>query len=78
MDLAIATVRLRSLSELGDADDVLYEGDLLLPDGKLALGDADSEVSLNAAPASARVRVHSAIDPEYGVTDVRIDDIAPT
>jgi hypothetical protein len=74
---ATATLRLRGLAELGNAaEGLLYEGNIVLADLKLSVGDADGQVTLDELPTPARIRVHSGVDPEFGVTDVRID-IAP-
>ena len=45
-DWATATIPVRPLAEFEDsAEPVIYEGVLRLPDGRLAIGDADSEVT---------------------------------
>jgi hypothetical protein len=74
---ATATIRVRSLADFEDtAEPVIYEGLLRLPDGRLVVGDADSEVTLNNLDDHTRVRVHAAGQSDFGATDVRID-LAP-
>ena len=75
-DWATATIRVRSLTNFEDLDEpVAYEGVLRLPEGRMAIGDADSEVTLNDLNEATRVRVYAS-DQQAGATDVRID-LAP-
>jgi len=73
-DWATATIHVRSLVEFDNIQgELLYEGELVLPEGKLAVGDADNEVVVNDLGANTRVRV-LARDPEpTGLAEVWID-----
>ena len=76
-DWAIATIRVRSLTDFEDtAEPPIYEGLLRLPEGRLVIGDADSEVTLNDLADQTRVRVHAAGESACGATEVLID-LAP-
>jgi hypothetical protein len=76
-DWATATIRVRSLADFEDtAEPVVYEGLLRLPNGRLVIGDADSEVILNDLDDQTRVRVFAAGQSNMGATDLRID-LAP-
>jgi hypothetical protein len=58
-DWATATIRPRSLSTFGDTErPAIYEGPLHLPDGRLVLGDADSEVTLDGLDERTQVRIY--------------------
>lgn len=71
---ATATVVVRSLTGFDeDAADLVYEGLLLLPDGRLSIGDADGEVIVADLPARSRVRVHAPDGAGSEATFVRID-----
>jgi hypothetical protein len=74
-DWATATIHVRSLVDVDSTTpgELLYEGDLTLPEGRLIVGDADSEVAFNDLGAKTRVRV-VARDPEAtGLAEVWID-----
>jgi hypothetical protein len=76
-DWATATVLVRSLTELEDTvERVIYEGLLRLTNGRLVIGDADSEVTLNDLDVLTRVRVLTTDESGSGATDIRID-LAP-
>jgi hypothetical protein len=76
-DWATATVHVRSLTSLEEPEGlVLYEGELTLPDGRLTLGDADSEVAINDLERATRVRVRCAVAEETGMEEVWLD-LAP-
>lgn len=76
-DWATATIRVRSLTDFEDtAVPVIHEGVLRLPNGRLVVGDADSEVTPNDLHDQTRIRVHVAGKSDFGATDVRID-LAP-
>jgi hypothetical protein len=65
-------VHLRSLTDLEDSTGtVLYDGALSLPDGRLVLGDADSEVIVNNLSKQTRVRVQAQQVSDHGVAEVR-------
>jgi hypothetical protein len=67
----------RSLTEFEDTvEPVVYEGVLRLNNGRLAVGDADNEVTLNDLDDLTRVRVLTSGESGSGTTDIRID-LAP-
>lgn len=73
-DWATATLHLRSVAHREEPTGaVLYEGILELPDGRLTVGDADSEVVLNDLPKQVRVLVQSDAADSTGLTTVRVD-----
>lgn len=73
-DWATATVHVRSLVELDSTPgEPLYEGELVLPEGRLAVGDADNEVVLNDLDAKTRIRVLASDPQPTGLTEVWID-----
>ncbi len=73
-DWATATVHLRSLTQLDSGDgEVLYEGELSLPEGRLTIGDADSEVAVNDLEPRTRLRVRAMDAAPTGLTEAWID-----
>ncbi|TCO44928.1 hypothetical protein EV646_109100 [Kribbella antiqua] len=76
-DWATAAVHLRSVPDFEEpTGTVLYEGLLALPDGRLSVGDADSQVIVTDLPTQTRVRVQTDDLAEYGVSAVQVD-LAP-
>jgi hypothetical protein len=74
---ATATLRVRSLIDFDNtAEPVIYEGLLRLPDGRLTIGDADSEVVLSDLNEQTRVRICEADSSDFEAAYVRID-LAP-
>jgi hypothetical protein len=55
---------------------VTFDGILRLPDGRLAIGDADSEVILNDLDVATQVRVVALDRSVFGANDIRLD-VAP-
>jgi hypothetical protein len=77
LDWATATLRVRHVAEFDIlAEPPAYDGVLRLPDGRLSIGDADSEVTINDLYDATRVRVHALDHATDGASDVRID-LAP-
>ena len=73
-DWAIATIRMRSMAEFEDTTEtVAYQGLLRLPDGRLAVGDADSEVVLNDLADQTRVRVYVTGETNHRANEIRVD-----
>lgn len=71
---ATATIRMRHVADFEDTSEpVLYEGVLRSPGGRLAIGDADSELTFNDLGDATRVRVHALNQSPAGATDVHID-----
>jgi hypothetical protein len=76
-DWATATVVVRSLTAFAeDAEDPVYDGVLVLPDGRLSVGDADSDVTLTDLSHRSRVQVHVPVFHGGQAASVRID-LAP-
>lgn len=76
-DWATATIRVRSLTGFEEpGEPALYDGTLRLPGGRLAIGDADSEVVINDLDEMTRIRVAVLATDGLNTTDVRID-LAP-
>jgi hypothetical protein len=76
-DWATATLRVRSLTDF-DADDApVHQGVLRLPGGRLMIGDADSEVTVNDLNENTRIRVYLDAEDGQGPTAIRID-LAPS
>jgi hypothetical protein len=70
-DWATADIRVRHLADFEDTvEPVIYEGVLRLPDGRLVIGDADSEVTVNDLYDATRVRVQALDQTTFGATDV--------
>lgn len=76
-DWATATIRVRSMTGFEEpGEPALYDGTLRLPDGRLAIGDANSEVVINDLHEMTRIRVGVLATDGLNATDVRID-LAP-
>ena len=74
---ATATVRVRHLAEFAEpAETVVWEGVLHLADGRLSIGDADSEVTVNDLAEVTRVRVQVLGHSGDNARDVLVD-LAP-
>lgn len=57
-DWAVATIDVRYAADFASTQDpIVFDGSLHLPDGVLAIGDADSEVTVNDLGSLVRVRV---------------------
>jgi hypothetical protein len=65
---------LADLPESGES--VVYDGVLHLVDGRLSIGDADGEVTVNSLDDVTRVRVEVLDDWGGNAADVRVD-LAP-
>ena len=76
-DWATATVRVRSLTALEEVDGLVhYDGTLHLPDGRLAIGDADGQVVIDQLSSTSLVRIYGPDAARYGTAEVSID-LAP-
>lgn len=72
-----STIRVRYVADLEvTTDEVIFDGILRLPDGRLAIGDADSEVILNDLDVATQVRVVALDRSDFGANDIRLD-VAP-
>ncbi|MGH8892474.1 MAG: hypothetical protein ACRDWY_04085 [Actinomycetes bacterium] len=73
-DWATATIHLRSLTEMQPTNRVVvHEGILTLPDGRLAVGDADGEIVVNDLSSQTRVRVEADEVTAFGLPEVWIE-----
>jgi len=73
-DWATATILVRSLAGFErPGEPAIYDGTLRLPGGRLAIGDADSEVVINDLDEMIRVRVAVLATDGLNATDVRIE-----
>jgi len=69
-----ATVHVRSLTEFDEpVGQVLYDGSLSLPDGRLTVGDADNEVVVNDLDPKTLIRVRSLDVEATGLAEVWLD-----
>lgn len=72
-DWATATLRVRHVPQLeDDAESVIHEGTLSLPDGCLTIGDADGQVTIGGLDERSRVQVHAARSSAHGAEEVDI------
>jgi hypothetical protein len=73
-DWATATIHVRSLTELQPTNRVIvHEGTLNLPDGRLAVGDADGEIVVADLSPQTRVRVEADEVTTFGLPEVWIE-----
>jgi hypothetical protein len=76
-DRATASLHVRSLAGFEDSlEPVAYDGVLDLPEGRLEIGDADGQVTVNDLDPRTRARVCADIETASVATSVRID-LAP-
>lgn len=76
-DWAIASVRLRRVDDFEESQAALaFEGVISSSGGRLVLGDADSEVTVNDLTDITRVRVFVVEDANDSATEIHIE-LAP-
>ena len=76
-DWAIATVRVRCIPSVEDAGErPEFEGSLILPGGRLEIGDADSHITVDDLDTRTTVKIFVEAPSDAGASEVRID-LAP-